>query len=66
MQLSIKNGLNRYGDSLMEIKRVNIPLKEDIKGYKYRIAKGREMPGKKLGRFLKLMGFAGKGTGDEY
>lgn len=62
----MKNGLNRYGDNLMEIKRVNIPLKEDMTGYKYRIAKGKEMPGKKLSRFLKMMGFAGKGTGNDY
>ncbi|MFZ5754981.1 MAG: polysaccharide deacetylase family protein [Bacillota bacterium] len=57
MQLSVKNGLNRYGDTLTAIKRVNISPGDDLNGFKYRIAKGKETRSKKLDRLLKMLNF---------
>ncbi len=57
VQLTVKNGLNRYGDTLTAIKRVNISPEDDLNGFKYRITKGKETRSKKLDRLLKMLHF---------
>ncbi|MFZ5753318.1 MAG: polysaccharide deacetylase family protein [Bacillota bacterium] len=42
MHLTIKNGLNRYGDSLLEIRRVNVAPGDDMEAFSYKLQHGRE------------------------
>jgi poly-beta-1,6-N-acetyl-D-glucosamine N-deacetylase PgaB len=42
MHLTIKNGLNRYGDSLTDIKRVNVAPGDDMETFTYKLQHGRE------------------------
>ena len=52
MQLSIKNGLNRYGDNLREIRRVNVSPQDSLETFIYKLETGSEKISKKSLRSL--------------